>query len=190
MLRRAFQNEEHAHQFMAGDIRFGRLQYYRKIEGCRQDETEGEAFIRWNLEAENPDLHNVTYHGSSLDPYYVVCTFHPAACKCRVTKFGSFIVCINEPLILLERICTAWNNEDRASGSAFIMPVLYNKGDLVEPPPYFLGPLSLTYAQKPASYSQDREYRYVLACEVGTKEDPFLTLKVGPCTDICSLIIP
>ena len=48
----------------------------------------------------------------------------------------------------------------------------------------------LLYAQKPASYSRDREYRYVLMCKVGTKENPFLTLKVEPCDDICSLVIP
>ena len=71
---------------------------------------------------------------------------------------------------------------------AFIVPVLYNKNDLVEPPPYFIAPPCLVYAQKPASFSEDREYRYVLSCKVGTKEDPFLTLKVGPCTDICSLV--
>jgi hypothetical protein len=151
MLQRVFQNEDHARQFIAGKIRFGLLQRYRKMEGCRQDETEGKAAIRWNLEAENPDLHNVSYSGSSLNPYYVLCTSHPAVCKCQLTKFGSFIVRINEPLILLERLCAAWKNDDRASSSPFITPVLYNKGDLVEPPPYFLAPTSLTYAQKPAS---------------------------------------
>jgi hypothetical protein len=45
-LRRTFQNKEHVQQFMAGDIRFGLLQHYRKMEDCRLDETEGEAHIR------------------------------------------------------------------------------------------------------------------------------------------------
>src|SRR5664280_130242 len=70
VLQRSFQNEDHARQFMAGHIRFGLLLHYREMEGCRQDETEGKALIRWNLEAENPNLHNVSYSGSSLNPYY------------------------------------------------------------------------------------------------------------------------
>jgi hypothetical protein len=184
-LQRAFQNEEQARQFMAGDIRFGLLQRYRKMEGWRQDETEGEASIRWR--AQNPNLSNVTYGGSSLNLYYALCTSHPAVCKCHMTEFGSFIVRIHQPLTLLERICAAWGRDDRSDSPAFLVPVLYNKNDLVEPPPYFIAPPCLVYAQKPVSFSEDREYRYVLSCKVGTKEAPFLTLKVEPCTDICSL---
>jgi hypothetical protein len=190
MLRRTFQHEEHARQFMAGEIRFGLLQHYRTMEDCRRDETEGKASIRWNLGAENPDLHNVHSTVISLTPYYVLCTSHPAVCKCQLASFGSFIVCVNEPLRLLERICDVWNKDDRAYSAAFITPVLYNKGDLADPAPYLIAPPSLVYAQKPTSFSQEREYRYVLACKVGTKEEPFLTLKVQPCTDICSLVIP
>src|ERR1700674_997175 len=114
-LLRVFRDEEHARQFMAGAMRFGLLQRYRKMEGCRRDETEGEASIRWNLEAESPDLHNVSYKGSSLNPYYALCTLDRSACKCQVTKFGAFAVRINEPLTLLERICDAWNGDSRAS---------------------------------------------------------------------------
>jgi hypothetical protein len=187
VLQRAFQNEEHARQFIAGEIPFGLLQHYREIEGYRQDETEGEAAIRWNLEAQNPDLHNVTYRGSSLNLYYVLCTSHPDVRRCHLINFGSFIVKIHHPLRLLEQICTAWGGDERSSSPAFVTPVLYNKSELVEPPPYYVAPPCLVYAQKPASYSQDQEYRYLLSCKVGTKEDPFLTLKVGPCADICSL---
>jgi hypothetical protein len=187
-LLRTFHSEEHARRFIAGEIRFGLLQHYRVIEGSRQDETEGKASIRWNLEDENPNLHNVTYSGSSLNLYYVLCTSHPAVCRCHLAKFGSFTVRINEPLTLLKRICAAWKEDVRASSDAFITPVLYNKGDVVEPPPYFIASPSLTYAQKPPAFSQEQEYRYVLSCEVGTKEEPFLTLNVEPCRDICTLV--
>jgi hypothetical protein len=186
-LQRAFRRKEHALQFLAGEIRFGLLQQYRKMEGCRGDETEGRASIRWDLNTKNPNLQNVTYSGTSVKPYYALCTFHPEVCKSHVTKFGSFVVSITDPMQLLRRICNAWEKDDRASSSAFIAPVLYNKDELVEPPPYFIAPPCLTYAQKPASYRHDREFRYLLSCKVGTREEPFLTLKVGPCGDICSL---
>jgi hypothetical protein len=126
VLLRTFHGEEHARRFIGGEMRFGLLQHYRAIEGSRQDETEGEASIRWNLEDENPNLHNVTYSGSSLNLYYVLCTSHPTVCRCQHAKFGLFTVRINEPLTLLKRICAVWKEDVRASSDAFITPVLYN----------------------------------------------------------------
>jgi hypothetical protein len=111
-------------------------------------------------------------------------------CKERLAEFGTFVVEIKQPLRLLERICDAWRSDGRSSSDAFITPVLYNKDALVFSPPYFIAPPSLAYAQKPASYSHEGEYRYVLCCKVGTTEDPFLTLRAGPCHDVCSLISP
>ncbi|MGA2965571.1 MAG: hypothetical protein ABSD64_05115 [Terriglobales bacterium] len=188
VLLRTFEKEDYARQFLAGNIRFGLLQHYQEIEDCRGDETEGRASIQWDLESENSNLHNVTYTGTSLNLYYVLCTSHSGVCKKHLAKFGSFVVEINQPLKLLKRICDAWRNDNRSSSDAFITPVLYNKNGLVPPPPYFIAPPSLVYAQKPASYSHEAEYRYVLCCKVGTPEDPFLTLRLGHCYDICSLI--
>ena len=62
-LLRAFKDEDHARQFLAGDLRFGLLQHYRDMEGSRGDDAEGKASIRWDLETDNPNLHNVTYGG-------------------------------------------------------------------------------------------------------------------------------
>jgi hypothetical protein len=59
---------------------------------------------------------------------------------------------------------------------------------LVDPTPYFDAPACLTYAQKPPSFSRDREFRYVLSCKVGTDDNPFLNLHVKSCSDICSLV--
>jgi hypothetical protein len=148
VLLRTFKMEDYARQFLAGDIRFGLLQHYRKMEDCRRDESEGRASIRWDLESHNSSLHNVTYTGTSLNLYYVLCTSHSGVCKTHLAEFGSFVIEINQPLKLLERICDAWRNDDRSSSDAFITPVLYNKHDLVPPPPYFIAPPSLVYAPK------------------------------------------
>jgi len=185
VLVRTFEREEYARQFLAGDVRFGLLQYYREIEDGRRDETEGRASIRWNLEAENPALHNVTYTGTSLNPYYVLCTSDPTR-KVTAAKFGAFNVQINKPLKLLERICKAWESDARASGEAFVVPVLYNKDDLVAPPPYLMAPPCLVYAQKAANHSHEAEYRYVISCRVGVPEESFITLRLGRTDDICS----
>jgi hypothetical protein len=190
VLQRAFRTEQHARQFMAGHIRFGLLQHYRQVEGWSGDKTEGRASALWNLNATNPELHNVNYSGTSLEPYYVLCASHPEVCGSHLTRFGSFVVRINSPLQLLKRISFAWNGDYRASSDPFITPVLYDKGELVEPPPYYVAPPCLVYAQKKVSYSEDREYRYVLQCKAEAKQkDAFLTLNVGAGTDICSLVV-
>jgi hypothetical protein len=188
-LRRAFKTAEYARQFIAGEIRFGLLSHYRTQEGWRQDQTEGNASLIWNLRESNPEANNVHYSGSSLNAYYALCTSHPDVCECYLKKhFGSFIVCINEPSTLLQRIRTAWKDDERAFPDAFITPVVYNKGELFEANRFFLSPPCLTYNQKPTRFSQDREYRYLLQCRVGAKEDPTITLKVPSCSDICSLV--
>jgi hypothetical protein len=187
-LFRAFETEEYARRFLAGEVRFGLLQGYRRMEGCRRDETEGRASIRWNLKAENPNLVNVTYSGTSSNPYYALCTLAPAG-KSHLADFGLFALRIRQPLTLLKRICEAWKNDARASGDAFIVPVLYNKDELVTPPPYYIAPPCLVYAQKPAKYSDEAEYRYLISCKVGTTEEPLLTLRIGSCDDICSPLL-
>jgi hypothetical protein len=185
VLVRTFEREEYARQFLAGDVRFGLLQYYREIEDGRRDEGEGRASIRWNLEAEDPALHNVTYTGTSLNPYYVLCASDPKR-KGTAANFGAFSVQIDRPLKLLERICKAWKSDARASGEACVVPILYNKNDLVAPPPYLIAPPCLVYAQKATKHSHEAEYRYVISCRVGLPEESFITLRLGPIDDICS----
>ncbi|MGH9515125.1 MAG: hypothetical protein ACRD3P_05545 [Terriglobales bacterium] len=126
----------------------------KKWKAAGGDQTEGRASIRWNLAAENPNLNNVTYSGTSLDPYYALCTAAESSRE-HLLAFGSFLVQIKKPLVLLERICNAWVSDARASGEAFIVPVLYNKDELITPPPHYLAPPCLVYAQKPAMYSHD-----------------------------------
>jgi hypothetical protein len=41
-------------------------------------------------------------------------------------------------LELLRRIVHAWEHDGRYSSPAFITPVLYNKSQLVEPPPHYI----------------------------------------------------
>ena len=63
------------------------------------------------------------------------------------------------------------------------------KDEVLEADPYLLSPPEYSYSQKPKSYSNDREYRYVLMCRIDTNHnlpDNF-TLSVPNCSDICSL---
>src|SRR5947209_13099939 len=71
-LLRFFEKEEYAHQFIQGQIRFGLLYRYQKIEGARQDKTEGKVSLYYPGEA-----CKVHYAIDSQHPYYILCPSHP-----------------------------------------------------------------------------------------------------------------
>lgn len=185
-LLRAFEKEEYARQFIKGHLRFGLLEYYRRVEDCRQDRTEGKASLTL---AGGPDHWSAYYSLSSPNPHYIICFSHPAVCTCTISKFGKFVVCINNPAKLIERIREVWKHDDRRSLSSpdSIWPVVYNKDDREEIASDILYSSCLVYTQKAPAYAMDREYRYVLKCQSGTKREESLTLDVGNCSDICSL---
>jgi hypothetical protein len=204
-LLRFFDREQYALNFLDGEIRFGLLEYYRKIEGSRGDDKEGLVDLYWNCRA--PQLiidkksrqvvartqsdQNIHYSGSSLNRYYILSTSHcEASVGHLVKKFGRFVVRINDPLALLERIKAAWQNHPLAlEGSACIAPVVYNKSGLLEPDPNLIAPVHYSYSQKATSHEEGKEFRYVLECRVDAKREweDFLTLRLCDCRDICTL---
>jgi hypothetical protein len=140
-------------------------------------EDQGPATVHWSFSA--PNL------------YYVLCTFHPDVCSFEILKLGKHVVRITQPLALLRRICDVWRKDDRRSSSSpdSICRVLYNKDDRAEAPSDMTLSACLIYAQKPPSFAPQREYRYVLSCRGGVKESEILTIDVGDCKDICSIVV-
>jgi hypothetical protein len=203
-LLRFFHEEEFARQFVAGEIRFGVLEYYRGIADSRRDESEGQSSVYFNVKAPQLIIEKQTgrtigatesdnsIHStvSSLNRYYIMCTSHPEANMFRLArKYGRFMVRINSPKALLERIQVAWRSHDLAiEDGAFIAPVEYTKHELRDPDPLLLSPPHLTYSQKPRLYQEDREYRYMLKCKVDVERlwENHLTLILRDCGDICS----
>ena len=195
-LLRFFDKDEYARGFLEGQIRFGLLDRYRTIEGSRRDEKEGQVSFYWNRKApqitidkstaqvvgQSESDQNIHYSGCSLNPYYILCTSHPEASIPSLTqKFGRFVVRIQDPLALLERIKVAWQNHHFAlDGCAFLAPVVYNKDGLLEADPYLIAPPHYSYSQKPNSFEEEREFRYLLQCSVDTKRtwEDFLTLRL------------
>jgi hypothetical protein len=129
---------------------------------------------------------------SSLNPYYILCTCHPDVnVRSLAKKYGRFMVRIDSPLVLLERIKAAWHTHDLAlDGGACISPVEYTKDELRDADPLLLSPPQLTYSQKHRRHEEDREYRYVLQCRVDVKWEweNQLTLVLPDCGDICAMV--
>lgn len=205
-LLRFFAREEHALQFISGQIRCGLLSHYRAIEGTRQDDKEGQTSFTWTRKApqfqiENQTGHlleptesdqNIRYRGSSLNPFYIVSTSSPDVDKDVLTdRFGPFTVLINDPLALLERIRAIWRNHDWAlNDGVVIVPADYNKDELVADNEYLIAPPHYSFSQKPPSFGVEKEFRYVLTCsiDVNLRLDDHLTLDVGDCSDICRFL--
>ncbi len=181
-LLRFFTTEEYARQFVAGSIRFGVLEYYRGIEDVRKDTTEGRSSVYFRADV---PIHSTV---TSLNRYYVLCASHPEVNVPRLaSKYGRFVVSINDPLQLLDRIKAVWKNHDLAiDNGAFIASVEYSKDGLRDADPLLLSPPHLVYSQKPRLYEEDREYRYLLKCKVDVKREweTHLTLAISDCGDI------
>jgi hypothetical protein len=209
-LFRAFEKEEYALALIRGEVRVGLLEYYRSVKGPRRDKQEGRAHLI--LEKKGPqEIHdlqtrqvvgtapsdiNVDYAGQLTTPYYILCTMHPDVPQPARLKFGRYVVRI-ESKPFLERIHEAWKNHSWSSVSqAFIAPVEYNKGEMVdlddnfEPPPQYFYSQKPRYSPEGEPYFEEREYRFVLPCtpEVRKIVTPHLTLEIGDCRDICSLM--
>jgi|GEM_PF-2341771 len=205
-LVRLFDKEEFAHEFITGKLRFGVLEFYRKIEDSRRDESEGHASVYFSRKApqliigkytrraiavskSDQNIHSTFF---SLNRYYVLCASHPEADTCRLaSRYGRFLVRISSPFVLLERVKAAWQSHDLAlEGCAFVAPVEYTKDELSDADEYLIAPPHLTYSQKHKLHEEDKEYRYVLQCRVDASRtwDERLTLVLPDCTDICSPI--
>ncbi len=206
LLLRFLEKEEYADQFISGQIRFGLLDYYKKVEGARQDEKEGRVSFFWDSKApavmkdsntrqiigQAQSNQNINYRGSSMNSYYVVSTSHPDVDKQLLAKkFGAFIVRINDPQTLLERMKMAWQQHDWALNDHVVLaPAKYNKDEVLETNEYLIPPPDYSYCQKPPSFSDEQEFRYVLICRIDPKRtlNDHLTLNVGDCRDICTIV--
>jgi len=183
-LLRFLAKEEYAQSLIAGEVRFGRLEYYKTIEDSRRDEAEGTAAFDWS--ASNP----VHYQGVSLNSHFILCTSHPEVDRAVLIKrfTAPYIVRINDPLALLERISAAWSADPRALGLCAIHPVVYNKGETLEPTPALIPPQNYPYCQKPKNpFDVEKEFRYVLTCKVVPElaSENHLCLTLPDCSDIC-----
>ena len=189
-LLRFLQEELYAESFIAGKMRFGRLDYYKTIEDSRRDETEGTAAFDWKTS------HPVHYEGVSLNSHPVLCTTHPEVDRSILSERwkSPHIVRINDPLALLERINAVWSADSRASGLCVIYPVEYNKGEVLEPTPWLIPPANYSYCQKPRfPFAIESEFRYVLTCKVDAyraseDQDQHVCFALPDCSDICEKI--
>ena len=212
-LYRVFRHPAHAYQFLAGDVRFGHLGYYRTLEssGGRGDPTEGEAHhteFRGDRTAaviEGGRAHEVLSPGIMSvrtdcgNDVWVCCLTQPSGqeeWKQLRENFGDVVVAVDAERLLAD-VRSALDAHDPWQQGACVMlwPVEYTKG--LERQPLSRedresAAVRLAITQKPLSYAHQHEHRIALISygtwqELGPPPD-FLTVRVPHRLDYATIM--
>ena len=118
-LIRRFANKDHAMEFKSGKIRFGRLEYFHKIEGVRKDNEEGNAKLNWKRKSNSP----IHYSATSLIPYYILCMSSENLNGNKLDKkFGEYKITITDPYAFRNLIEQNWRKNKNCAISRMTLP--------------------------------------------------------------------
>jgi len=182
-LYRAFPKREYAEEFCSGRIRFQTLEYYKSIEDAeRVDRTEGVGEVTAPGESivvdlENKQLISVPGTESIHAPtfrksHFIYCFSLPKNGKPdpELYKFGSYIVKLDCPAILLKDLAVAMQLDERLNVNPPCLEsakVIYDKFEHYPSKPKRNKLNRIRWFQKPSHYVAEREYRvHFQACSV------------------------
>lgn len=169
-LFRAFDKEEYARAFLDGELRFGSLSKYRRIESeQRRDVTEG--------------IGHIVQHGADTkvmfasNSFYVL-SFHLTLDAALKTNHGKYIVEIHEPEQLANDVTKVLSHSsEKHYGGVEGVTIEYNKGANIDRTLSSHEKSRLSYCQKPSFYSHEKEFRFVI-CRKQCADD-YYQLQVG-----------
>lgn len=169
LVYRAFSKREYAEQFMKGEIRFGNIYYYKRIEDeNRRDRTEGESHLRYN----SRDQHGMF----ASNAIYVLCC-HRTMDAVKRNCLGTHIVLIRDPKRFAVEISSAMENlPGKYFGGVEGCMVEYTKGNEVEEKPSGYDIVRLAYCQKLESFNTEEEFRFTIIRK--TSVGDFLTVTI------------
>ncbi len=156
---RSFTKMEYAMQFLSGQIRFGHIYKYKKIENNKlRDETEGEGHVQINGR-----ISRSMFASNSI---YIYC-FHRSLESTKHANFGPIIVEIEKPKSIADLITqNLAERKDKIFGGVEGVIIDYDKG---EERPNELSTLEksrLTYSQKlKVPFYIENEFRFVFLCK-------------------------
>lgn len=176
---RVFDKIEYVTDFLNGSLRFSRLQNYKHIEDeLRRDNTEGEAYIIYN---------GLSHHSMfASNSFYILC-FHRTLEAAKQSKFGKFIVEINNPRQLAVKI-TKWLDRQpyKHFGGIEGVNIEYTHGEELSVKPNRIDLARLTYAQKPNFFSNEQEFRLVFIRE--SCKDDYIFVDIDVINKLCSMV--
>jgi len=152
---RAFAKREYAKQFVRGQIRFGNLYYYKRIEDeKRRDRTEGESHVVH----EGRDQHAMF----ASNAIYILCC-HRTVDAAKRNSLGNHLVLVRDPRRFAEVITSAIENlPGKYFGGVEGCIVEYTKGHKIQYKPSGQCMARLAYCQKPEGFFSEEEFRFVV----------------------------
>jgi hypothetical protein len=206
-LVRAFSENWHRREFLAGNLRLKHISEFRRSADAREDVTEGHSHIRVpgqvpvahislpNLAIARVDHVEGFFNRQSefLNPTYILCASGPSVDRKRLASaFGQYLVEISAPEAFLKRLfddAVAGGIADREVAFLDAFPVQYSKGDVHDEPVDISDSLRLDYGQKPATHEWESEYRIALAFSGPLNwYPPYVELKLGSLSDIAQAV--
>lgn len=174
-LYKAFDKLEYAEEFCRGKVRFQAIENYKRIEDAtRSDASEGMGMVQYPGESLVVDLGKKTMrsvpgdeelHVTTLpDNNFVYCLSlpHGGSHDKNIEKFGGYIVRIGCPINFLISLSEAIVSDERLAinpPSLQASRVVYSKGTKISSKLNRSKAQRIAWAQKPASFSVEREYR-------------------------------
>jgi hypothetical protein len=170
IIYRVFKKYKHAKEFTQGIIRFSTFECYSLSDDpIRQDKTEGESHIK------NDGLNH--HHSFSEYNQIYILSFCKTLESAQKSNFGNFIVIIHNPKELANSITNYLEKQSfKCFGGVDGNEVLYNYGEEVLTKFNYQELSKLTCFQKPYSYHDENEFRFVIATENIHKNHLFIKL--------------
>lgn len=171
ILYRAFDKLEHAHDFLNGKIRFGKLDYYRNIENHnRQDVSEGIGHFICNGKSSFVEF--------ASNEIFILC-FYKSLNAAKKHNIGNHMVKIQNPMCLAEEITHHLHTlPGKFFGGIEGCNVEYTKGHDIPKVPGNPEIARLAYVQKPDRYGDEDEFRFIILRKNQNNNDEFLLINL------------
>lgn len=200
-LYRFFKKKEHRDAFLAGAIRFGKLQTYQAIEDeKRKDVDEGEArgkyktdkLIYLNINKDTGKIvgegvrpGDMFISGTSLDHNFIVSlSDENVDLELMANKLGRFVVRINDVYKMLDLLNEKCNLSWKV-GRIVLIKVKYDKDNHIEMDQDQHLSYEYFVAQKSEIFADEHEQRIVLiGSALEEVSDKYVTIEIGTIRDI------
>lgn len=176
---RVLDTVEYAEQFIDGIFRIGSVYHYKNHEDeKRRDKSEGEAHILYKgMNRHSMFASNISY----------ILSCYKSLELAKKSKKGDFIIEINNPKQLAINITTWLEKQDyKVYGGIEGVNVEYSYGEESNNNPTTYELSRLTYSQKPNSFRNDEEFRFVFIRE--SCKDNFIYIELGETQEFCKII--
>lgn len=174
-----FEKLDYAEQFLNGEVRFSNINTFTTIPDIKRlDKDEGRGSFIYN---------NINHHSSFASNSVFIYCFHRTLSAAKNSKFGKYIIEINNPKELAISITEQLSiQNNKYYGGVEGINIEYTTNDIKRTKPISIERTSLIYSQKPISYIEENEFRFVIISQKSL--DNYKMININNITKNCVLI--